>query len=85
MNYKLITKKPWWWFIVGREWGTVAMTWGSRVYCAENKWSHRIRRHEECHVRQHRSSWWVALYHFVRANLSEEYYNRMEAEAKSCE
>lgn len=82
----LITKKPWWWFITGKEWGTVAMTWGKNVYVHEvHMENERILRHEACHVRQHRGSWWVALYHFIRSNLSSEYYERMEAEAKLCE
>jgi hypothetical protein len=82
---KLITKKPWWWFITGRRWGEVAMTWGNNVYCAEDKWTPRIRRHEECHVRQHKGSNWVAFYHLVRSTFSEEYYNKLEDEAKKCE
>lgn len=82
---KLITKKPFWWIITGRKWGDVAMTWGNNVYIAEDKITARILRHEACHVRQHRGSWWVALYHFIRSTLSEDYYNKMEEEAKRCE
>lgn len=77
----LITKKPWWWFITGRQWGDVAMTWGKNVYIAEDKIRGEILAHEMCHVRQHKGSNWVALYHFIRANLSNDYYNKMEEEA----
>lgn len=82
---KIVTKRPWWWGVTGVKWGSHAMTWGNNVYIAEDKISPRILRHEACHVRQHKGSWWVALYHFIRMNLSEKYYNKMEDEAKQCE
>lgn len=85
MDYKLVTTKPFWWFITGHHWGDVAMTWGKNIYIAEDKITAKVLRHELCHVRQHKGSNWWALYHFIRSNLSDEYYNKMEQEAKLCE
>lgn len=84
-SIKIVHKKPWWWSITGREWGSVAMTWGNTIYCRQDKLTPRILRHETCHVRQHKGSGWIALYQFIRSNFSEKYYNKMEEEAKQCE
>lgn len=82
---RVVTKKPWWWAITGQAWGNVAMTWGNTVYIRQDRITSKVLRHEACHVKQHRGSWWVALYHFIRSTMSVKYYNRMENEAKQCE
>lgn len=78
---RIITKKPWWWIITGKNWGDVAMTWGNNIYIHEDKIREDVIVHEKVHVRQHKGNWFYALYIFIRSTFSKEFYDRLEFEA----
>ena len=78
---KLITSKPWWWFITGKEWGSVAMTWGDTVYCAEDKVREDILVHERVHIKQCNGKWYISLWFLIRSMVDDKFYRRLEHEA----
>ncbi len=78
---KLITSKPWWWFITGKLWGDVAMTWGDKVYCAKDKVREDILVHERVHIKQCRGKWYISLWFLIRCSVDSKFYNKLEDEA----
>lgn len=78
---KLITSKPWWWFITGKEWGSVAMTWGNRVYCAKDKVRKDILVHERVHIKQCKGKWYISLWFLLRCSVDNKFYKKLEDEA----
>lgn len=85
MNYKIVSKRPWWWFITGRKWGEVAMTFGDTIYCQEDKLRPDILVHELVHVRQHKESKLYAFYILMRSTLDNDFYEKLEREAKNAQ
>ena len=78
---KLITSKPWWWAITGKEWGSVAMTFGSNVYCAKDKVREDILVHERVHIRQNKGKWYISLWFLIRCMVDDKFYQSLEQEA----
>lgn len=82
MNSKIISKKPFWWFLTGRKWGTVAMTWGSTIYCKEDQLRPDIIAHEEVHIKQCKGKWYISLWFLIRSTFDDKFYQKLEHEAK---
>lgn len=80
---KLITSKPWWWFITGKPWGSVALTWGNTVYCAEDKVREDILVHERVHIKQCKGKWYISLWFLIRCMVDDKFYQKLEREAKN--
>lgn len=79
---KLVTKKPFWWFITGREWGTVAMTWGDKIYGSPEALRPDIIAHEMEHIRQHKGKWYVSLWFLIRSTFDHKFHEKLESEAR---
>lgn len=78
---RIINKKPWWWFITGKKWGTVAMTWGNTVYGTREGLRPDIMAHEMEHIRQNKGKWYISLWFLIRCTFDEKFYKRLEYEA----
>ena len=74
---KLVTKKPWWWFITGAKWGECAVTLGSSIYYPKEL-PPPILEHEKVHIKQCGGS---VLMHLFLMHLPLEMYRLMEQEA----
>jgi len=81
----LISKKPWWWFITGKKWGTVAMTWGKNVYITEKDMRPDILAHEQKHIEQNKGKWYISLWFLIRSTFDDKFYRRLEDEAKQAQ
>lgn len=79
---KLQTSKPWWWFITGKEWGSVAMTFGNTVYLKEDKVREDILVHERVHIKQCKGKWYISLWFLIRCMVDDKFYQKLEWEAK---
>lgn len=79
---KIINKKPFWWFITGRKWGSVAMTWGNNIYCPRDKLTDDILIHEKVHIRQNKGKWYISLWFLIRSTFDDKFYQKLEWEAK---
>lgn len=79
---RLEIKKPWWWFLTGKKWGEVAMTWGATIYCEEDKLRDDVLIHELEHVRQNRGKWYLSLWFLIRGTVDKKFYEKLEMEAK---
>ena len=82
MSEKIVNKKPFWWFITGKSWGEVAMTWGNIIYCPLDKLTDDILVHERVHIRQNKGKWYISLWFLIRSTFDDRFYQRIEWEAK---
>lgn len=78
---KLITNKPWWWFLTGKKWGTVAMTFGNRVYIHPKDIREDILVHERVHIKQNKGKWYISLWFLIRSTIQPKFYKQLELEA----
>lgn len=81
MLEKILTKKPFWWFLTGKEWGDVALTWGNRIYCREDRLRDDILVHERVHIRQNKGKWYLSLWFLIRSTFDNKFYRKLEKEA----
>lgn len=81
MSPKIITKKPFWWFITGKPWGSVAMAFGDTIYCSKDKLTDEIIAHEKVHLRQHKYSKLYATYILIKCTFNNKFYEELEREA----
>lgn len=83
---KLITKRPWWWAITGKKWGTVAMCWGSNIYGDEKTLARGdIIAHEMKHIEQNKGKWYISLWFLIRSTFDDKFYQRIEFEARQAQ
>lgn len=82
---KIITKKPFWWIITGREWGTVAMTWGNRIYGSREALRADIIAHEIEHIKQNKGKWYISLWFLIRSTFDKKFYDKLEFDARQAQ
>lgn len=82
---RIVSKKPWWWSITGREWGTVAMTWGKTIYGSPQALRPDIIAHEKHHIIQNKGRWYISLWFLIRSMFDEAFYERLESEARQAQ
>lgn len=85
MKPNFITKKPWWWFITCREWGTVAMTWGNNIYGSPEALRPDIIAHELHHIKQNKGKWYISLWFLVRSTFDDKFYQKLEFDARQAQ
>lgn len=81
-NLNLVHNKPWWWFMTGRKWGEVAMTFGDKVYVKEDQARPDVLVHESVHVRQCKGKWYISLWFLIRSTFDDKFYRDLEEEAE---
>lgn len=80
-KFKIVTKEPFWWFITGKKWGDVAMTFGNVIYCRADKLTPDVLAHEMVHLKQHKYSKLYAFYILIRSSLNHKFHDKLELEA----
>ena len=86
---KLSKKKPLIWPLVklcfpSATWGTVIVTWGDTVYCAQDLNSSLIA-HEQVHVDQQKGNWLYGLWWWMQYIVSNEFRLKTELPAHQAE